>query len=366
MLRPSDAHLWVRCPLAGQMLASGAYPATHDPETDTERSDAQREGECAHWVAEICLRDPDESPLELIGDTHPNGWVVDAEMADHVSAYIEYVRSFGEPTASEQPVELFGLMHGRLDTVVCDSGPVVRVFDLKYGWKPVEATENYTMLSYGLSVWSRFPNGQSIELHIYQPRPSHPEGIARVWKIPADEVATLAVWLEMRARACFEQPRGMPGSQCLVCPARGPCHALSASVYAAYETIADDRMIDHSPAALGAFLTFVNRAEDMIRAKLSGLEAEATARIKRGQQVPGWTVDHRFGHRKFTIPRERVKLATGIDPVKTVPMSPAEMECAGVPKNVMNTISQRPVIGRKLTNQPVNLADKLFGKPEGK
>ena len=40
-------------------------------------------------------------------------------------------------------------------------------------------------------------------------------------------------------------------------------------------------------------------------------------------------------------------------------MTPAEVERHGVAKHVMSGISERPVVGRELTE---NLGDKLFGK----
>lgn len=360
MLRPSDSHLWVKCPLAGELLNSGAYYATHDPEKSSADTDSRREGTCAHWAADEVFNGTVETAAELIGEAHANGWVVDEEMAGHVQDYVDFVRSFGAPVASEMPVQLFDLINGRLDTVSIGNEHVVRIFDFKYGFKPVEVRENYAMLCYGLAAVKDAAH-TTIELHVYQPRASHPDGPHRVWTIPPQDYAHWYFWLEQRAQACFHSPQGVPGSQCEHCPARGSCHALTANVGAQYELIRDNRMTNQSPAELGAFLTFLELASDLVNAKLYGIRAETMARLNRGTIVPGWGTDIRKGNRKFTVDRERVRLATGIDPVKTVPMSPAELERAGAPKHVVAIITQRPTIGKKLTNDPEAIARRLFG-----
>lgn len=358
MLRPSDAHLWVKCPLSGNMLASGEYHATPDPDRPEDVSDARREGTCAHWVADLVFNGHGPAS-ELVGETHSNGWVVDDDMAYHVQNYVDYVCSFGPPTASEMSIQLFGLINGRLDTVSTSDDTIIRIFDFKYGWKLIEAEENWPMLCYGLAVASRQPLHR-LELHVFQPRPNHPEGVARVWEISGLAVDGWSQWLHGKAHECFAAPAGHPGSHCSNCPARGSCHALAANVSSQYEMLTDDRMTNPSPAELGAYLTFLHEAFALVKAKLDGIESEVTARIKRGTMIPRWALEPRHGNRRFTVDTDRVKLATGIDPVKSVPMSPAEVEKAGVPKHVVNAISERPYIGRKLTNNPEALAKRLF------
>lgn len=360
-LRPSDAHLWVNCPLAGSVMSSGEYFATPDPENvHTGQTDEQREGICAHWAAEMVLTESVQNADELLGVAHANGWIVDEEMVRHVNDYAEYVRSFGRVVASEQPVKLFGLINGRVDTVTSSNEAVIRVFDFKYGWRIIEAEENYAMLCYGIALAAG--REVKLELHIFQPRPNHPDGHARIWEIEAHDVAVWSMWLEDRAQECFSDPRGKPGSHCTKCPARGSCFALTKNVFAAYEIIGDDRMSNHSPAELGAFLTFLHTAADMVKAKLSGIEAETTARINRGTAIPKWAIEDRLGNRRFTVSEEQVRLFTGVNPVKTVQMSPAELEKAGIPKDIVNMIAERPVIGRRLTNNPEAIAKRLFGK----
>jgi hypothetical protein len=365
MLRPSDAHLWVRCPLAGNVMATGHYYGTPLTEHHAD-SDSRREGTCAHWVAENVFTGRVDHTREMIGHTHNNGWVVDEDMAHRVDGYIAYVRGFGEPTATEKPVDLFnGIVRGRLDTVTASSGGVVRIFDYKDGWRPVEADQNYTMLCYGLSEIASYSVGEppALELHIYQPRPTHPDGPARVWRIEAADIMRWYGWLYERATDCLPQygKPGNPGFQCRDCPAAASCHALGASVAAQYETVRDARMVNHTPEQVAAELDFLDLADALVSARRSALQSEAVARIDRGQFIPGgWGVTPTKGNRKFTVPPEVVERATGVHPYKQVLMTPAELERQGVQPDIVNMISQRPFIGRKLTKNMEAIAKRMF------
>lgn len=363
MLKPSDAHLWVRCPLAGSILATGEYYGTPPLDPEPVSDDSRREGTCAHWVAENVFTGRVETAREMIGHTHNNGWVVDEDMAWRVAGYIDYVRGFGTPVAAEMPVELYGIVRGRLDTVTASSGGVVRVFDYKDGWRPVEAEQNYTMLCYGLAVIGQQPAGTALELHIYQPRPTHPDGPARVWRIEAADIPRWHGWLYERATDCLPQyqPAGKPGHQCGDCPAAASCQALGGSVAAQYETVSDRRMVNHSPEAMAAELDFLDLAQALVGARRDALRAEATARIDRGQFIPGgWGVTPKQGNRKFTMDPEVIERATGVHPYKQVLMTPAELERQGVHPDIVNMISTRPFVGRKLTKDMNVIGKRMF------
>lgn len=362
MLRPSDAHLWVPCSLAGSLLVSGGYEATPMAGEDAVPvSDSRREGTCAGWVAEMVINNNEASAHGMLGEAHSNGWIVDEEMCAHVQNYVNYVRGFGPASAAEVPVELFGLVRGRLDAVSGhNAGEMVcRIFDLKYGWKPVNAERNWAMLCYGLG---QMQPGEALELHIYQPRPPHPEGPARVWTILAHEVENWRKWLHRTAQRCVDVPTGTPGEQCTRCPANRSCAALSLNVAAQYEIIRDARTMSIPTDRLAAELEFLELAKDLATARLDALEAETAARITRGAFVEGYSVLPSYSNRAFTVTPHEVFAATGVEPYRKVLKTPAELERDGVPKGVVNKIAKRLLKGRRLTKDDNSIAKRIFGK----
>lgn len=365
MLRPSDAHLWVPCSLAGHVLASGEYHATPQPPEAMVESDARREGICAGWAAELLITGAVDQPRELVGMRHGNGWIIDEEMAHHAAGFVAYCRSFGPVTRAEVPVELFGgLIRGRLDATT-EYGTVytARVFDLKYGWRPVEAHHNWSMLCYGLAVTE--DTDRDLEMHIYQPRPHHPDGQRRVWRIEAAELPRWREWLWAVASEARDNPRASVGPHCDRCPALTSCHANARTSYGLYAAQQERRMVSHTAMELAAELRFLERAETIIADRRKALEAEASARIVKGELIPGYAREPRKGNRAFTAPLETVALITGREVYKPKPKSPAELEREGVPEHVMNRIAARPTIGWKLTGNPEIFAEKMFGKAKG-
>ncbi len=361
MLTPSNAQLWVNCSLAGNVIASGHYHST--PDAIPNDDDAKREGICAHWVAESMFNNRGVAARDMIGEQHKNGWVVDEEMAHHVASYVEYVEQFGTVTAAEKPVSLYdGLVVGRLDNT-STSGSILRIFDLKYGWKLKEAHHNYESLCYALAEWSADPwTVDAIEIHIYQPRPHHPDGPARVWRIERAEIQTWYAWLFQVATEARDNPRATVGDQCKYCPAAASCHALAAASYDITQTVLESRMLLYTPEQLAAELRFLEMAKKRIAARAKAIEAEATARLSKGQFIPGAVLEATKGNRQWKYALDKLAVMLGRPVHKEVPMSPAEMERAGVSKNIVNSLSERPNTGRKINLNPEGYAEKMFGK----
>jgi len=349
----------VPCSLAGNVLASGEYHATPSPDAKV-MSDSRREGICAAWAAELLINGAVDHPRELLDMQHANGWRVDMEMAHHVGRYVEYCRQWGSPQlVAEAPVRLFdGLVRGRVDATGT-GGEVLRIFDLKYGWQPVEVRENWAMLCYGLAFAQ---DGQAIELHIFQPRPHHPDGPARVWRIEAREVVSWLHWLRGVATAARDNPRASIGPHCDKCPAQVSCVANAKITYGLYEAMGERRMHGHTPEQLAAEAHFLTRAADVIADRRNAVLAEVEARIKAGKMIPGFALKPAEGNREFVAPPELLELATGVSPWKQVLKSPAEMEREGVPKHIMEVLTKKRPKGQRLTANPTAYAEKMFGK----
>lgn len=367
MQHPSKAHLWTKCALSGSVLAgrAGGYVSPHVP--DADETESRQEANAAYWLAGEWLAGRiggKDFELEAIGLVAPNDWVVDAEMAQHVEAYVEYVRGYGgELFVGDRAISVGPRIVGRLDNAaVVISASMIRVFMLKYGWRLHEAEGNAELLCYGIGMHKP---GYALELHIYQPRPYHPEGIARSWLIEARNVEREAIWLDQQAHAAegaYAVPVGNPGEHCRDCPGKASCQALAANAYAAYEIIRDTRLGKMDTTQLAAELEFLERAEEIIKHRKAGVEAEAEGRITGGEFVAGWELADRKGHRKWSVPMAQVHLMTGIVPYKQADMTPAELERAGANKDIVKQITHTPTIGRKLARASAKTFERMFKK----
>jgi hypothetical protein len=364
MQHASKAHLWTKCALSGSVVAGradGYLPA--DPDADKDKSDARREGIAAHWLIGEWFAGRLEAGTTsgLVGLVAPNGWVIDAEMVEHCHGYVSYVRDHTGQLLTEHGVVNQHIV-GRCDTAIID--PVrreVHVFDFKYGWRLVEVEGNPELLCYGCLL---LPEGYTLTLHIYQPRPFHPDGIARASRpMNYQKVTEWRNWLDHQAaRAGMPGCEGTPGEHCRDCPARGSCQALAATVYAQYEVVRDSRLAKMTATQLAAELDFLELAEACVKERKAGITAEAEGRISGGEHVAGWELQPKTGNRVFTVGADKVQMMTGIHPFKQVQVSPAELERMGANKTVVKQITTSPSIGRKLARTSTEAFKRMFGK----
>jgi hypothetical protein len=365
MLIASKSHVWTACSLAGTLDAPSGYVSDHRPAETTDESDARREGKAAHWVAEGVLRGDAHSCADFEGETAPNGWIVTPDMVVHAQGYCDYVRSFGPVVQAEGRIQIGEVITGRFDAHATSTDPdaymlPLRLFDFKYGWRIVEAPGNTSMLCYGVARW----NGvQPVELHIYQPRPFHPAGPARVWKITPQEMLTLRAWLLERASVALTPgAAATPGLHCRDCPGAASCHALASTVYAAADTIQASGLARMSAGELARELTFLRMVDKLVATRLAAVEAEAEGRLQRCEFIPGWLMGDRYGNRVWTVKPETVRMTTGLDPYKPVLKTPAELEREGAPPELLDMMTMTPHTGRKLMPATQDFFNRMFPK----
>jgi hypothetical protein len=365
MQHASKAHLWTKCALSGSLIAGRAdgYVSPHDPDADKDKSDARREGKAAAWLIGEMISDRLTRDVSPVGITAPNGWVIDAEMTEHCRNYVTYVQGHIHTGTllTEHSISIGDEITGRCDTAIIDHARAeVHVFDFKYGWRLVEVAQNPELLCYGCAM---MPHGYNLVLHIYQPRPFHPDGIARMWAIGHHMALIRRNDLRLAAaRAGAPGCEGTPGEHCRDCPGRGSCQALAATTYAAFEVVRDSRLAKMDAKQLSAELEFLELAEACIKERKAGIVAEAEGRIAGGEFVAGWELQPKTGNRVFTVDAAKVHMMTGIHPFKQVQVSPAELERMGASKTVVKTITTSPPIGRKLARTSVEALKRAFGK----
>lgn len=334
----SNSPLWFNCEAA---VSPNGAPLPSEYERD--KSEPQLEGEAAAWLANIVLRGDAGTPQEAAGEFAPNGWPIDAEMIMHVGTYCEIVRRHG-PVVSEENVSIFnGLVRGRDDAHTVQGGDVLRIYELKYGYKIVEPQGNTQLLCAAIAH-ARPDIHRLVSLEVFQPRPFHPSGQHRKWVLDLDELHEWQQQLYSRAqRTQGNKPQQEPGAQCDHCPRNGACHGLTLNVYARYEMLRTNRFAKGMTAAeLGAEAVFLEEAEKLLKARKSGIESELAGRMKTGEHVPGWQMEQEFGNAVFTVEPSMARLLTGVDMTESKMITPAEAIRRGAHPDVVARISHRP------------------------
>lgn len=358
ILRASSANRWMRC-------AASAHPHTSDrPDTD---NDAAREGTCAAWVAEVVFNGDATQAIDLLGRTHANGWIVDEDMVRHVQGYIDTVYDLAEPGTIR--AEVYREMDyplsqvkvaGTLDVEFMRKGSSTEavIVDLKYGYGTVEPS-SWQLHVYGVMKAMSDPF-ETLTQAIYQPRAIHPGG-------PFREHKTTREYVMLSAKRINEVVSNIasgvaePGSHCHHCVKSANCMALAHSVYRGFEMTRCRDMMAATPQQIADELEMIQAFKEILSARSSAIEAEATEIINSGDVVPGWGLEPKYGKRKLTEDPEVIRGLTGVDAYEKKPVTPLELERRGVPKEMVSMFSTKPFIGKKLTRVDVSDLAKRFG-----
>lgn len=355
----SNSNLWVNC----AQSCSAAPAVQHDGVSiSPPKSDPALEGEAADWLANMVLRGDASSAAEGAGETAPNGWPIDAAMVTHVQKYCDIVRRHG-PVVPQHDVTLWGgKVRGRPDAhPVDDGGEVLRVYELKYGWKVVEVTETRQLILAAIALQK--PHHRLFSLEIFQPRPFHPDGPYRKWVVGLQGLEAFSNVLQRAADAAAEpKPEASPGHHCTdaYCPRASVCSTLAENIYRVFEVISSRRQQKRMSAAeIGAEKDFLELASALLKARTTGINAELEARIPR-EFIPGWVLEPGVGHREWTAPPARRQMLLGIDPYKQVELSPAEAESAGASPDVVKLMSQPKQLAAKLKKFDAKKVERAF------
>lgn len=339
--RISQAAYWSKC----------AAFARFTDGVRTEANDAAREGTCASWVAEVVLNSVEGIACDdMVGKIHSNGWVVTPEMADDVQGYVDTVCSYGDDVFAEREVVASDLPYipGRVDAESIDASGILRITDLKYGRRVVEANSP-SMICYGFAGMRNHTNISAVHLAIYQPRASHPAGKYRVCVMTPDEVHTEFVKLwHMANEGAKPDSAATPGVHCKGCAAAAGCRALAESTYDVHDVITSRNFTALSAADLARELDFTQNALALITAREKAVMTEAVARAK-SESIPGWRMSSGLGRSVFTTSAATLQLMTGVDPYQKKLCTPAELIRRGADESVVKSFSKRPETGMKLT-----------------
>ena len=349
-----------------------AYP-NEPEEADT---DVRRSGTACHWLAQEVWNG--RNPAE--GSLAPNGRVLTEEMFDAVDMYLDVLRAWQRKNNRadilvEQPVpcdHIHPLMaDGTPDAAQVDMiARVIRVGDLKFGFKFVEVWENWQLMIYASALlrwWGISGLDEQhwwVELTIVQPRSYHRDGQVRTWRVRATDLrAYINIAIAAAAQAggdCTVNPG------CTDCPGRHACMTLQNSAASAIEQSYGSVPLELTPAAVGDELRRLAEAMRYMEARITGLQTQAESMLRGGSVVPGWRLGAGYARETWREGSESLVLALAAyygNPQLAKPtraITPNQARKAGLPADVVAVFAHKPSTGVKLIKQDPNEAKKAF------
>lgn len=322
ILSPSAASRWLHCP--------GSVALTKDIDDDRS-SEHAAEGTAAHELGEWCLTDGNDAAAYIGRIIEADGFKfeVDADMAEHVQKYVDFVRALGGDLMVEQRLPITPITgepdaFGTSDSVVFIDGELC-IVDLKYGrGVKVDADRNEQLAIYALAAVEEFGylyDIKRVRMVIVQPRLNH----ISEWVLPMEGNPSLSFFRESIKPRCERaivminggEPDAddfKPGEkQCRWCKVKATCPALRDEVVS---TTFDADGVVASPdefAQLSDADTFTPhiadddwlsasmKKVDLIEDWCKAVRAEVERRLLAGQAVAGFKlVEGRRGARKWT------------------------------------------------------------------
>lgn len=363
-LAPSSAPRWVRCALSASLEA--AYP-------ETEASPASIEGTAAHWAVQMLL----QGTPAAVDVQAPNGAAITQEMLEGAELVRDDIfatlgPNWGQFLAVERPVQIrrvhpthnWGTPDYRAWSRLNNGRLCLSVWDYKYGHGIVEAFENWQLLDYACGLLDEAgidgikDQETVVDLAIIQPRAFHRDGPVRHWRVLASDLRGYFNQLaHAAALAVSANPKATPTPEgCENCRGRHACEALQRAAYTAAAKGEEYGALDVSPHALGLELRTLKRAQKLLDARVSGIEAQAAASIKQGVLVPFWAMESTPGRLAWSKPAPEVfalgdmlglKLQKDPEPI-TPTQAKAAAKAAKVSGDIIDAYATRPIGAVKL------------------
>ena len=354
----SDANQWMVC--NGSFRAQQAHPPL-----DVEPSQSRLEGRACHEVAQKLFKN--EPFSDLVGSLSKDGIVITDELFDAAREYFNEVWGFCNTHGRvhdlnvETPVNVPGYSNwfcipDAWVTTDIDGKKVLRVWDAKFGHRIVDPFENWQLLIEAFSICElHMVMPDIIELVIVQPRGFTGDGTVRKWALTYDELRVYRQQVnETILHVLDAAPLCTPGPHCLDCSARAHCDTLKQQGYAGVDYVTSLQTHNLSGHALGVELRLLQRAQEMIKMRLSGLEEQALHEIKQGKHVTFYSAKTTYGRKRWKkdVPVDQVIMMGDlltVDLRKPQELdTPAQCVKKGIDPSVIEQYAETPITGVKL------------------
>ncbi len=349
VLAPSSAPIWAYC--AGAPKAEANYPDIETPEA--------RDGTAAHWVFSESLVH-DVLAAVFVGETAPNGVVVDEEMADSAAVMVAHCEEImaqnpGGRMFVEYRVTMPGVHPqnwGTLDFAYWLPGKLW-LRDFKHGHESVDAT-SWQLKNYAIGLGMELTQDPDTvyDIGVVQPRCYRPNGPIDTHVMTGHELLDAMAHLRRQANeAMGPNPSMLPGKHCRRCKARRDC---AAAKQGGYDTLFYVRqpfeLHELNGHELAVELQQLEAAHQLLKGRIEAINEDLEIRVRRGETGTGHTIEAVSGNLNWHAPVSQVKALlamAGIDP-SADKLKTATQVIASAPKDkrdmvreLVNTVARR-------------------------
>ena len=318
-------------------------------------SQSAAEGHAAHWAATEMIYGKDN----MVGRKAPNGHIIDDEMVQHITPYVEDIHSVSRTHLMvEKTVPITRVNEAAFGTPDCwyfdIPNATLYIWDLKYGWGLVEVYENWQLIMYAIGVTDYIGEEHidKIVMLLAQPRPPHKDGRIREWVIKATDLRPYGNILAAKAiEALSDNSTLSTGPWCRNCEALLVCPANRSATLNAIDITG--LPVTPEKSDIGYELELLTRAKDLIKQRHEACETRAIELIKQGSQVSGWSIEPIPGRLQWTKTTAEVSIlgsVYGIDLIQEpAAITPSQAITKGIPEPVITGYSERKPSSIKLT-----------------
>lgn len=329
---PSALHRLLACPGSYALEEYSAIPRSTP-------SIYAAEGTVAHQVCEDAITVGGDPGLWLGKVVEQDGFSIEVtdDMVEGCQAYVDLFNTLaggggGKTSRLEYRVSLEGLwapnkppepIFGTVDAFIYDEAAArLSVLDFKFGRGDVSPEENPQAMAYalGLILTIGISPGTDVHIYIVQPRSMAGGQKVKAWETTASDlldwghkVLKPGVNAMRAANGTLDELK--PGGHCKFCPAAGFCPALKGL---AQRTAKDEFGGLKDPSAMSNDdLADTLNELDLLKQFIAAAQAEASARLDKGQAVPGWKLVPKRAARRYTVPQSEIEdaiKAGGFDP----------------------------------------------------
>jgi len=365
---PSSAHIW-----AAETGCLGFTKIAAEVEKPREKSEAQLRGSACHSLVESWLGIGRHGERADVVGSQFNGVVVTADMYDWCMVYYsvarklaaESVKSGVETRLVFSPID--PRCSGKVDFWSMSPRGVLTVVEFKTGARSVDPRGNLQLMMYAAHLLGGSAvEIERVELIVVQPSAYDGDGPVRVWSAEPETIRAEMDRITARAIAAkSDSVECTTGPHCARCDYRHVCPALEAAQGYTLAVVAQASPWAVTPGGLSAELRVLQEAAELLKARVTGLEAEATSRLKGGEYIPGYGLERSSGRVKWTVPdAQAIAIASmmGHDIAKPpAAITPKQAAAAGLNTEVIDGISERSEGSLKLVRDNLVAAKTIFG-----